>query len=185
MLAYGLIIIFILNIIYAVYNLKERLNAWNIVSIIGMVAFSIVLLFKLETVPTMFFDEANGMYDSWALSKYGVDSNLNSNPIYLQSFAGQGQSILYARLVGTFFKILGYNVYVYRLPLVLVSLTSVILLFNVLNAFDIKSKSIFLTVMVFCTSPWLIMISRFGMDCNISPFMVIIKYKIQNRRGMH
>ena len=41
MLAYGLIIIFILNIIYAVYNLKERLNAWNIVSIIGMVAFSI------------------------------------------------------------------------------------------------------------------------------------------------
>lgn len=174
MLAYGLIIIFILNIIYAVYNLKERLNAWNIVSIIGMVAFSIVLLFKLETVPTMFFDEANGMYDSWALSKYGVDSNLNSNPIYLQSFAGQGQSILYARLVGTFFKILGYNVYVYRLPLVLVSLTSVILLFNVLNAFDIKSKSIFLTVMVFCTSPWLIMISRFGMDCNISPFMVLI-----------
>src|SRR5699024_972677 len=147
MLAYGLIIIFILNIIYAVYNLKERLNAWNIVSIIGMVAFSIVLLFKLETVPTMFFDEANGMNDSLALSKYGVDSNVNSNPIYLQSFAGQGQSILYARLAGTYFKRLGYNVYVYRLPLALVSLTSVILLFNVLNAFDIKSKSIFLTVM--------------------------------------
>lgn len=174
MLAYGVIIIFILNIIYAVYNLKERLNTWNVVSIISMVAFSIVLLFKLETVPTMFFDEANGMYDSWALSKYGVDSNLNSNPIYLQSFAGQGQSILYARLAGTFFKILGYNVYVYRLPLALVSLISVILLFNVLNAFDIKSKSIFLTIMVFCTSPWLIMVSRFGMDCNISPFMVLI-----------
>lgn len=77
-------------------------------------------------------------------------------------------------MAGTFFKILGYNVYVYRLPLALVSLTSVILLFNVLNAFDIKSKSIFLTVMVFCTSPWLIMVSRFGMDCNISPFMVLI-----------
>lgn len=174
MLAYGLIIIFILNIIYAVYNLKERLNAWNVASIVGIVTFSIVLSFKLETVPTMFFDEANGMYDSWSLSKYGVDSNLNSNPIYLQSFAGQGQSILYARLAGTFFKILGYNVYVYRLPLVLVSLTSVILLFNVLNAFDIKSKGIFLTIMVFCTSPWLIMVSRFGMDCNISPFMVFI-----------
>ena len=104
MLAYGLIIIFTLNIIYAVYNLKERLNAWNIVSIIGMIAFSIVLLFKLETVPTMFFDEANGMYDSWDLSRYGVDSNLNENPIYLQSFAGQGQSILYARLAGSFLK---------------------------------------------------------------------------------
>src|SRR5699024_8614727 len=127
MIVYGLIIIFILNIIYVVYNLKDSFNDCNIVYIIAMVTLSIVHVFKLETVPTMFFDEANGMYDSWALSKYGVDSNLNSNPIYLQSFAGQGQSILYARLAGTFFKILGYNVYVYRLPLALVSLTSVIL----------------------------------------------------------
>ena len=139
-----------------------------------MVAFSIVLLFRLGTIPTVFIDEGNGMYDSWSLAKYGVDSNLISNPIYLQSFAGQGKSILYARLAGTFLKYLGYSVYAYRLPLVLVSVTSVILLFNVLNAFGVKSKSVFFSIMVFCTSPWLIMVSRFGMDCNISPFMVLI-----------
>ena len=131
MIAIGLLIMLVLNIIYAAYNLKEKLNAWNIAAMIVIVIFSIVLLFKLETVPTMFFDEANGMYDSWSLAKYGVDSNLISNPIYLQSFAGQGQSILYARLAGTFLKYLGYSVYAYCLPLVLVSVTSVVLLFNV------------------------------------------------------
>lgn len=139
-----------------------------------ILAFSLVLLFRLGTIPTIFIDEGNGMYDSWSLAKYGVDSNLISNPIYLQSFAGQGQSILYARLAGTFLKILGYSIYAYRLPLVLVAITSVILLFNVLNAFDVKSKAIFLTTMIFCTSPWLIMVSRFGMDCNVAPFMVLI-----------
>ena len=49
-----------------------------------------------------------------------------------------------------------------------------ILIFNVLNVFDIKSKDIFLTVMVFCTSPWLIMVSIFGMDCNVAPFIILI-----------
>ena len=174
MIAIGLLIMLVLNIIYAAYNLKKRMDVWNTIAVFCMVAFSIVLLFRLGTIPTVFIDEGNGMYDSWSLAKYGVDSNLISNPIYLQSFAGQGQSILYARLAGTFLKYLGYSVYAYRLPLVLVSVTSVILLFNVLNAFGVKSKSVFFSIMVFCTSPWLIMVSRFGMDCNISPFMVLI-----------
>ena len=125
------------------------MDVWNTIAVFCMVAFSIVLLFRLGTIPTVFIDEGNGMYDSWSLAKYGVDSNLISNPIYLQSFAGQGQSILYARLAGTFLKILGYSIYV-------------------------KSKAIFLTTMIFCTSPWLIMVSRFGMDCNVAPFMVLI-----------
>ena len=150
------------------------MDVWNIIAVLCILAFSLVLLFRLGTIPTIFIDEGNGMYDSWSLAKYGVDSNLISNPIYLQSFAGQGQSILYARLAGTFLKILGYSIYAYRLPLVLVAITSVILLFNVLNAFDVKSKGIFLTTMIFCTSPWLIMVSRFGMDCNVAPFMVLI-----------
>ncbi|MGY5391074.1 hypothetical protein [Ligilactobacillus salivarius] len=136
--------------------------------------FFFSIIFRLGTIPTIFIDEGNGKYDSWSLAKYGVDSNLISNPIYLQSFAGQGQSILYARLAGTFLKILGYSIYAYRLPLVLVAITSVILLFNVLNAFVVKSKAIFLTTMIFCTSPRLIMVSRFGMDCNVAPFMVLI-----------
>lgn len=174
MIAIGLLIILVLNIIYAIYNLKKRIDVWNIIAVLCILAFSLVLLFRLGTIPTIFIDEVNGMYDSWSLAKYGVDSNLISNPIYLQSFAGQGQSILYARLAGTFLKILGYSIYAYRLPLVLVAITSVILLFNVLNAFDVKSKAIFLTTMIFCTSPWLIMVSRFGMDCNVAPFMVLI-----------
>ena len=106
MIAIGLLIILVLNIIYAIYNLKKRIDVWNIIAVLCILAFSLVLLFRLGTIPTIFIDEGNGMYDSWSLAKYGVDSNLISNPIYLQSFAGQGQSILYARLAGTFLKIL-------------------------------------------------------------------------------
>ena len=57
------------------------MDVWNTIAVFCMVAFSIVLLFRLGTIPTVFIDEGNGMYDSWSLAKYGVDSNLISNPI--------------------------------------------------------------------------------------------------------
>ena len=82
MIAIGLLIMLVLNIIYAAYNLKKRMDVWNTIAVFCMVAFSIVLLFRLGTIPTVFIDEGNGMYDSWSLAKYGVDSNLISNPIY-------------------------------------------------------------------------------------------------------
>lgn len=62
------------------YIIKKRIDVWNIMAVLCILAFSLVLLFRLGTIPTIFIDEGNGMYDSWSLAKYGVDSNLISNP---------------------------------------------------------------------------------------------------------
>ena len=128
------------------------------------------LLFRLNVTPDIFLDEANGMYDSWCLANYGTDSNLIHNPVYLQGFTGQGQSVLYALLAGPFMKILGYSLFAYRLPLAICSTLHVCLLGLTLLHTEKAEKALWMTLAV-GTAPYLLCAARFGMDCNISPFL--------------
>lgn len=114
------------------------------------------------------------MYDSWCMAHYGVDSNLIKNPIYLPSFIGQGQSILYPKMAGIALKVFGYHLWAYRLPLVITSIISFILLVLVVYHFwELKEEAFFASIVV-GTSPWLLTVSRYGMDCNIAPFFALL-----------
>ncbi|MFT9005681.1 MAG: hypothetical protein ABF991_13395 [Liquorilactobacillus hordei] len=138
-----------------------------------IILYSIFMMYKINNFPNVFLDEGNGMYDSWSLAHYGVDSNLIKNPVYLEGFQGQGQSILYSLLAKPFLKLLGYELYAFRLPLVIASIINLLLIFYVSSKYFSRKKT-FWTVVVFSSSPWVLAVSRFGMDCNIAPFMVSI-----------
>ncbi|MGN0482438.1 MAG: ArnT family glycosyltransferase [Lachnospiraceae bacterium] len=142
-------------------------------SVILIQLFVCFLLFKLSTVPNLFVDEANCMYDSWCIANYGVDSNLIKNPVYLQSFWGQGQSVLYAYMAVPFLKIFDYDLFAFRLPLVLCSIGVVILLFFILLQ-KWKPGQVFLCMVVLVTSPWLFNTTRWGMDCNVAPYVFFL-----------
>ena len=135
------------------------------------VFFAFFLLYKLATFPNVFVDEGNGMYDSWSLVNYGVDSHLIKNPVYLEGHVGQGQSVLYAYIAGLFMKIFGYKLFIFRLPLVLISIgTLLILIYVALHRGS--ARVAFWLALVVASSPYILDISRFGMDCNVAPFMV-------------
>lgn len=137
-------------------------------------AFAAVLVFRIGSFPNVFLDEGDGMYDSWAMAKFGgVDSNLIKYPVYLEGFSGQGQSVLYAYLAGLFMKVFGYSLTVFRLPLVIISIATLLVLISV--ALKVTTpKTAFWAALVMATSPWLIVVSRYGMDCNIAPFMAML-----------
>lgn len=113
------------------------------------------------------------MYDSWCMAFYGVDSNLIRNSVYLQGFAGQGQSILYPLIAGFSMRLLGYNLFAYRLPMLIISIINFVLLEAVVLR---KSGSLeaLLTALVIGTAPYILTLSRWGMDCNIAPFIASI-----------
>lgn len=113
------------------------------------------------------------MYDSWCMALYGVDSNLLKNPVYLPGYVGQGQSILYPFIAGFSMKIFGYNLFFYRLPLLLISILNYILLI-ILVKYKFGVKYAFLTALVVGTSPYVLTVSRWGMDCNVAPFVASI-----------
>ncbi|KRM07143.1 hypothetical protein [Liquorilactobacillus ghanensis] len=125
-------------------------------------------------MPAVFLDESHGMYDSWSLAKYGVDSNLIHNPVYLQSYVGQGQSILYSLLARPFLGIFGYHLFIFRMPIVIVSSLTLLLLFFTFSKIFNEPKNVMFLILVIASSPWLLTTSRWGMDCNISPFPLII-----------
>ena len=151
------------------YMKSDRLAIVGVYLVTAFFAF--FLLYKLATFPNVFVDEGNGMYDSWCLANYGMDSHLIKNPVYLEGNAGQGQSVLYAYIAGIFMKLLGYKLFIFRLPLVLISISTLLILIYV--ALRRGSAHIaFWIALVVASSPYILDVSRFGMDCNIAPFMV-------------
>lgn len=129
------------------------------------------ILVKLNQFPNVFLDEANCAYDSWCLANYGVDSNLIKLPIYLQSFAGQGQSVLYAYLAAPFLKIFGYSFYIFRVPLFLCASISALGFLRVVQKY--YDKYLPYIAMVLCSCPYLLIQSRYAMDCNIAIWLML------------
>lgn len=146
--------------------------SWKPISILCfmIIAYGAFLLYKTSIFPNVFLDEGNGMYDAWCMALYGVDSNLLKNPVYLPGYKGQGQSILYPLLGGFSMRLFGYNLFAYRLPLILISILNYILLIVLVYKSFGPWKSVLMAGVV-GSSPYLLTVSRWGMDCNIAPFM--------------
>lgn len=148
---------------------RKKLYLLQLILFVGV----LVRLVNLSYPFGVYVDEAMGAYDSWCLANFGVDSNLASYPIYLKSW-GTGQSVLYAYLALPFIKMFGLSAPVYRLPMSLVGITSLLLFYFTLRK---TQKNVLL---VFCVSaflvinPWHIIKCRFGLDCNIFPDILLI-----------
>lgn len=133
----------------------------------------VVRLINLSHPIGVFVDEAMGAYDSWSLAHYGVDSNLNSYPIYLRSW-GSGQSAVYAYLALPFIKLFGLNAEAYRLPMSILGCSSVLFFYWTLRKTQNNILLIACCAIFFAINPWHIMKSRFGLDCNICPDFLLI-----------
>lgn len=149
----------------------KKVNPSALVSFFSFVLMLCFVLWKLGKFPNVFIDEGNCAYDSWCIAHYGVDSNLIHNPVYLQSFAGQGQSVLYAYLAAPFLKYLGYSFFNFRLPLVIFLVITVLNFLRIINTFYPVLLP-FISV-VLCTCPYLLTQSRYGMDCNIAFWVML------------
>lgn len=140
-----------------------------IVLLIGVITFS----YKTNQIPKgLHVDEAGALYDAICLSKHSVDRYLNHLPVYLINFGG-GQSALYAYLAAILIKIFGTSVSVFRLPAVLLSLLSMICFYQMLSKHFGKKQGV-LGVLILAVSPWNILKSRWGLDCNLMSSMMLI-----------
>lgn len=134
-----------------------------------------VRYYNLGQLPGLQIDEAMSGYDTWVLANYGQDSALNSWPIYLIGY-GTGPSALYSYLSLPFVKILGLTVISTRLAMV--CLSSATLLFTMWTLIRLKISHQLLMSIIFIViiNPWQIMISRFGLDANVAPHLLLIAF---------
>lgn len=111
-------------------------------------------------------------YDAWSLANYGVDRYTNPYPVYLINFDG-GQSALYAYCTMFCIKIFGFSLWAIRLPAVFFGCLSMICIYLLAKKAKGKSFAI-LAMLLVAICPWEIMQSRFGLDCNLMGFFMLL-----------
>lgn len=121
--------------------------------------------------PGMNQDEASTMYDAFSLLHYGIDRNGITHPIVLISW-GSGMALLPA-LIQMPFLLLEPTVTMGRLPFLLAGIAAIPLLFLLLrDTWDLRAARI--GALLLAVSPWHIMLSRWGLDSNLLPFVFLL-----------
>lgn len=116
-------------------------------------------------------DEASNGYEAFAVMNWGIDRNGVENPMHLIAW-GSGQNMAYSWLAMPFLKIMGNSVLALRLPMAIMGCISVLVFFMLINQLCDKKQAVWATV-YFAVFPWHIMKSRWALDCNIFPELVL------------
>ena len=135
--------------------------------------------YKFTKVPIPInFDESSIGYEAYSLLKYNIDRNGISFPVHLISW-GSGQNVLYAYLSIPFIYLFGNSVFSIRLLMLIISSFSCIIMYYLLK--DIfKDKYLFL-FFIFSIMPWHIMKSRWALESNIFPDIILLILFLYNK----
>jgi len=116
-------------------------------------------------------DEASIGYEAFSILKYGMDRNGISNPIHLLSW-GSGQNIAYAWLCMPFIAVMGLSVFSVRLPMALAGCVSVYVFYLLVKEIYDERTALW-AGFYFAVFPWHIMKSRWALESNIFPDLVL------------
>lgn len=118
-------------------------------------------------------DEASSGYDAYTIMKYGIDKAGKSYPIVLYAW-GSGQSVLYSYVMIPFLLIGNLSEFTIKLPMAIVGIASLYIMYYLLkNIFENKKIALIGTAF-FAICPWHIMKSRWGMECNLFPDLILL-----------
>jgi len=116
-------------------------------------------------------DEASSAVDAYDLLRYGMDRNGETLPAHAIGY-GSGQNIPYAYLMMPFILVGGLNPVTVRLPMLILGILTLPLVFYVGR--KTAGDSFGLLAMLFiAVSPWHIILSRWGLDSAVLPFIFL------------
>ena len=148
---------------------KEFLQLLFFLFVVGIITRYI----NIDQLPGLQIDEAMSGYDTWALANYGTDSALNSWPIYLIGY-GTGPSAFYTYLSLPFVKMLGLSLVSTRLAMLFLSSVTILVVLWMLLKLNLSEKLTLSIFFMLIISPWHMLISRFGLDANVAPHLLLI-----------
>lgn len=117
-------------------------------------------------------DEAASGYDAFALLNYGMDMNGYTNPVVLVGF-GSGHDALYSYFSMPFITWLGLNQVSIRLANLLVGILSLFMFYFLVARINGKTTGL-IALFLLAINPWHIMISRWGLECNLFPGIFLL-----------
>jgi hypothetical protein len=126
-----------------------------------------------QVPPGINVDEASIGLEAYDLYHFGVDRNGESFPVYFMSW-GSGMDVLEAYILIPFMS-LGLTPFTVRFPILLSGIVTLLLVFIIgKRILGIKFALIFMFLLAI--SPWHILLSRWGHDENIVPFIFFLGF---------
>ncbi len=155
--------------------------------ILILILASVLRLYALDKYPAgLNSDEAAIGYNAWSLIETGKDEHSASWPLVFRSFDDYKPPV-YFYLVLPFVKMFGLNIWSVRLPSALLGITSIYLLYLIVQRFlVIPAKSgihqitqhstnlALISALVLATSPWHLQFSRGGWEVNAALFFILL-----------
>ena len=120
-------------------------------------------------------DEAMGAVDAWALSRYGTDRYGVRLPVHFSAWQVSQMSVLLSYLMVPFLKAAGLSTVAVRLPMLLISCASLVLIYLVGEKL-FSPKMGLLCMALTALNPWHFMQSRWALDCNMFPHMFLLGF---------
>ena len=155
-----------------VFSKKEKNKRFIYIAAIIIFVGSFVRLYQIDAFPLgLNQDEASIGYEAFSLASYGIDRAGMSWPIHFVSW-GSGQNALYAYLILPFIKLAINNSLTIRLPMAIIGCISLILVFIFVRKTMPNEKGL-VVLFLFATMPWHIMKSRWGLESNIFPDLIL------------
>ena len=116
-------------------------------------------------------DEASAGYDAFAIMTHGMDRNGYAYPVHLVAW-GSGQNALYSYLAIPFIALLDLSAFSFRLPAALLGSAAILATYCLVLRFRSRRAALIAALLV-AISPWHIMMSRWGLEANILPTIVL------------
>lgn len=155
-------------------NKKNTTKNYNLVIFLLILLLgAVVRLYALDSVPGgLNQDEASMGYDSFALLHYGVDRNNSHNPVHMIAW-GSGQNALQAYATMPFIAAFDLNVLSIRLVPALFGVLCLVLVYFA-GALIAGRTYGALAMFIVAISPWHIVLSRWALESNFLPGVILI-----------
>jgi len=124
--------------------------------------------------PGLHQDEASVGVEAYSLLRFGVDRFGYPYPVNFVSW-GDGQNSLYSYLLIPFIALGGLTPFTVRLPMLIAGILSLSLVFFVARR-TFNEPYALIAMFLLAISPWHIMMSRWGLESNIAPFIFLLGY---------
>lgn len=122
-------------------------------------------------------DEAMTAVNALSIVNNGTDTYGTSFPVYLEAWGIAGQSVILLYIMSFFIKLFGFSFITVRLPMLLISLISLFIFYDLLKRIFNSEKVALIGLAFLAICPWHIIQSIWSIDCNMFPhFMLISVY---------
>lgn len=129
-----------------------------------VVLFLVTRLWMLGSVPSaVYWDEASLGYNAYSIAQTGHDEWGANLPLHFKAF-GEYKLPVYVYTLVPFIKLFGLNAWSVRLPAVLASLASVLLIYLITYKLSRNKLASSISAFFLCVSPWFFVFSRTGYE---------------------